>query len=84
VALASGHRRLLRIPNAAVWPATDLDHFWRSEVDRFSKAPKALEEYGASTWGATQDEAHWQIKEVVQMIIEERYEDGIALADTSI
>jgi len=34
-------------------------------------------------WGTTQEEAYRHIHEVVQMIIEELNEDGIALPETS-
>jgi predicted RNase H-like HicB family nuclease len=44
----------------------------------------ALEEYGASTWGATQEEAHRHIQEVAQMIIDELNEDRIAVPETLI
>jgi predicted RNase H-like HicB family nuclease len=36
----------------------------------------ALEEYAATTWGYTEEEAFKNIQEVVQMIIEELIEDG--------
>ena len=41
----------------------------------------ALQSYGASTWGATRAEAYKHIQEVVEMIVEELREDGIAIPD---
>ena len=41
----------------------------------------ALRSYGAATWGATREEAYKHIQEVVEMIIEELTEDGIAIPD---
>ena len=41
----------------------------------------ALPSYGASTWGATKAEAYEHIQEVVEMIVEELREDGIAIPD---
>lgn len=35
-----------------------------------------LEHLGAATWGKTEDEALTNIREVVQMVIEEMIEDG--------
>jgi predicted RNase H-like HicB family nuclease len=43
----------------------------------------ALERYGASTWGNTEEEAHRHIHEVVLMIIGELTHDGIALPESS-
>jgi predicted RNase H-like HicB family nuclease len=37
----------------------------------------ALEQYGAATWGETEDEAPRHIHEVVQMVVDELREDGI-------
>ncbi len=53
------------------------------DEDRWHAYCPALEEYGASTWGTTREEAYRHIQEVVQMIIEELQEDGIALPETS-
>lgn len=39
----------------------------------------ALEQYGASTWGDTKEEAIQHIQEVVQMIVEELIEEGAVL-----
>jgi predicted RNase H-like HicB family nuclease len=41
----------------------------------FASCP-ALEQYGAATWGATQEEALKHIDEVAHMIIKELLEDG--------
>jgi predicted RNase H-like HicB family nuclease len=41
----------------------------------------ALQQYGASTWGNTEEEALKSIQEVVQMIVEELVEDGIAIPE---
>lgn len=41
----------------------------------FASCP-ALEQYGAATWGATQEEALKHIDEVVHMVIKELVEDG--------
>jgi predicted RNase H-like HicB family nuclease len=40
-----------------------------------------LQKYGAVTWGATREEAYRHIQEVVQMVIEELAEDGIAIPE---
>jgi predicted RNase H-like HicB family nuclease len=49
--------------------------------DRWHASCPALQKYGAATWGATKEEAYRHIQEVVQMIIEELTEDGIAIPD---
>lgn len=41
----------------------------------------ALKEYGAATWGRTEEEALRGIQEVVQMVVEELVEDGIPIPD---
>ena len=41
----------------------------------------ALERYGGSTWGTTREEALKHIHEVVQMIVEELNEDGVAIPE---
>ena len=41
----------------------------------------ALEQYGASTWGNTGEEALQHIKEVVQMIVHELIEEGAPLPE---
>jgi predicted RNase H-like HicB family nuclease len=47
--------------------------------DRWHAYCPALEKYGAATWGYTRDEALKHINEVVQIIVGELQEDGIAL-----
>jgi len=37
----------------------------------------ALDRYGAATWGDTEEEAFRNIREVVQLVVEELREDGI-------
>lgn len=49
--------------------------------DRWHAFCPALQKYGAATWGVTREEAHRHIQEVVQMIIEELREDGIAIPE---
>lgn len=44
--------------------------------DRWHAYCRALEKYGASTWGNTKEEALKNIGEVVQMVVEELIEDG--------
>jgi predicted RNase H-like HicB family nuclease len=41
----------------------------------------ALEQYGASTWGNTKEEALQHIQEVVQMIVEELIDEGALLPE---
>lgn len=41
----------------------------------------ALKEYGAATWGITEDEALKNIQEVVQMIVQELIEDNVPIPD---
>ena len=41
----------------------------------------ALKQYGAATWGDTQEEAFQHIREVVQMIVDELREDGTAIPE---
>lgn len=47
--------------------------------DRWHAHCPALHAYGASTWGATREEAFQHIQEVVQIIIDELREDGITI-----
>jgi predicted RNase H-like HicB family nuclease len=51
------------------------------DEDRWHAYCPALQEYGAATWGATRAEAYRNIQEVVEMIVEELREDGIALRE---
>lgn len=46
------------------------------DEDRWHAYCPALERYAATTWGRTEEEAHKNIHEVVQMIIDELVEDG--------
>jgi predicted RNase H-like HicB family nuclease len=49
--------------------------------DRWHASCPTLQKYGGATWGASKEEAYRHIQEVVQMIIEELTEDGIAIPD---
>lgn len=49
------------------------------DEDRWHAYCPALQSYGASTWGNTREEAAKHIQEVVQIVIDELYEDGIAI-----
>jgi predicted RNase H-like HicB family nuclease len=51
------------------------------DEDRWHAYCPALEQYGAATWGNTQEEALKHIQEVVQMVIEELGEDGIPIPE---
>src|SRR2546423_6688634 len=46
------------------------------DEDRWHAYCPALEQYGAATWGNTEEDALRHINEVVQMIVEELVEDG--------
>lgn len=46
------------------------------DEDRWFAYCPALEKEGAATWGYTREEALRNIKEVVEMIVEELIEDG--------
>jgi predicted RNase H-like HicB family nuclease len=50
--------------------------------DRWHAHCPALEQYGASTWGNTEEEAFKHIHEVVNMIIGELTEDGIPVPES--
>jgi predicted RNase H-like HicB family nuclease len=52
------------------------------DKDRWFAYCPALHEYGASTWGYTREEALKNINEVVQMVIGELREDGVAIPTT--
>ena len=45
------------------------------DEDRWHAYCPVLEKYGAATWGYTREEALKNIKEVVEMVIEELVED---------
>jgi predicted RNase H-like HicB family nuclease len=49
--------------------------------DRWHARCPALEQYGAATWGLTQEEALKHIQEVVQMVVEELQEDVVPIPD---
>jgi predicted RNase H-like HicB family nuclease len=49
--------------------------------DRWHAYCPALEQYGAATWGGTQEEALKHIQEVVQMVVEELQEDAVPIPD---
>jgi len=51
------------------------------DEDRWHARCPVLQSYGASTWGATRAEAYKHMQEVVEMIIQELREDGIAIPD---
>ena len=46
------------------------------DEDRWSSYCPAFEKYGAATWGNTQDGALKNIREVVEMVLEELAEDN--------
>ncbi len=52
------------------------------DEDRWHAYCPALQEYGATTWGYTREEAYKHIQEVVGMIVEELREDGIAIPES--
>ena len=49
--------------------------------DRWHAFCPVLEQYGAATWGASQEEALRNIQELVQIVIEELREDGVAIPE---
>jgi predicted RNase H-like HicB family nuclease len=49
------------------------------DEDRWHAYCPALQAYGAATWGNTREEAFKHIQEVVQIVIDELREDGIAI-----
>jgi len=51
------------------------------DEDRWHAYCPALEQYGATTWGNSHEEALKHIQEVVQMVIEELAEDGIPIPE---
>ncbi|MBT7069929.1 MAG: hypothetical protein HN975_03470 [Anaerolineae bacterium] len=55
----------------------------KPDGDRWHACCPALQEYGAATWGHTEQEAYRHIHEVVQMVIEEILEDGEMLPEFS-
>ena len=51
------------------------------DEDRWHAYCPALGQYGAATWGYTREEALKNIHEVVEMVIEELTEDGVAIPE---
>jgi predicted RNase H-like HicB family nuclease len=51
------------------------------DADRWHASCPVLQAYGAATWGNTREEAFRHINKVVQIIIDELREDGIAIPD---
>ena len=51
------------------------------DEDRWHAVCPALEERGAATWGATEEEALIHIREVVEMVVAELVEAGEKLPD---
>ena len=49
------------------------------DEDRWHAFCPALQQYGASTWGLTRQEAVKNINEVVELIVDELQEDGIPI-----
>jgi len=49
------------------------------DEDRWIASCPALEPFGATTWGYSREEAFKNIQELVQMVVEELLEDGIAI-----
>lgn len=52
------------------------------DEDRWQAPCPALQAYGAATWGQTGEEAYKHIHEVVELIVEELKEDGIAIPES--
>ena len=52
-----------------------------ADGDRWHAYCPVLEQYGAATWGLTQEEALKHIQEVVQMVVDEMQEDAIPIPD---
>ena len=49
--------------------------------DRWHAHCPALEQYGAATWGVSEEEALKHIQEVVQMVVEELQEDAVPIPE---
>jgi predicted RNase H-like HicB family nuclease len=49
--------------------------------DRWHAYCPVLEQFGAATWGVTQEEALKHIQEVVQMVVEELQEDAVPIPE---
>ncbi len=52
------------------------------DEDRWVAYCPALEEYGAATWGYTEENALQAIREVVEIVLAELAEDGIPIPET--
>ena len=52
------------------------------DEDRWFAYCPALKKQGAATWGYTQEEALKNIREVVEMVVEELIEDGELVPET--
>jgi predicted RNase H-like HicB family nuclease len=51
------------------------------DEDRWHTYAPALMQYAAATWGYTRGEALQNIQELVEMVVEELIEDGIAIPE---
>jgi predicted RNase H-like HicB family nuclease len=51
------------------------------DEDRWHAYAPALSQYAAATWGYTREEALKNIQELVEMVVEELIEDGIAIPE---
>jgi predicted RNase H-like HicB family nuclease len=49
--------------------------------DRWHAHCPALEQYGAATWGVSEEEALKHIQEVVQIVVEELQEDAVPIPE---
>jgi predicted RNase H-like HicB family nuclease len=49
--------------------------------DRWHAHCPALEQYGAATWGVSEEEALKHIQEVAQMVVEELQEDAVPIPE---
>ena len=51
------------------------------DEDRWVSYCPALEQYGAATWGYTEEEALKHIREVVEMVLAELVEDNLPIPE---
>ena len=51
------------------------------DEDRWVSYCPALEQYGAATWGYTEEEALKHIREVVEMVLTELVEDNLPIPE---
>ena len=77
---------MLELPRYALHPWMDASmntYVFRVVVepdeDRWVSYCPALEQFGAATWGYTEDEALKHIREVVEMVMAELVEDNIPI-----